>query len=77
MLHIVAITAEPTPKRIASIAQGGSDLDCVYHIALPELMEAVKESLEGKRSEQFEDLEMLVKGKRLRDISDLPLDLAI
>jgi hypothetical protein len=75
--HIVAITAEPLPKRIASIAQGSSDLDCVYHIALPELREAVAESLEGRRSEQLEDLDMLVAGKRLRDISDLPLDLAI
>ncbi|MCB1276163.1 NgoMIV family type II restriction endonuclease [Prosthecobacter sp.] len=75
--HIVAITAEPMPKRIASIAQGTSDLDCVYHIALPELREAVSESMEGRRSEQDQDLEMLIAGKRLRDISDLPLDLAI
>jgi hypothetical protein len=75
--HIVVITAEPTPKRIASIAQGTSDLDCVYHIALPELRIAVVESLEGRRSEQAEDLEMLIAGKRLRDISDLPLDLCI
>ena len=75
--HIVVITAEPTPKRIASIAQGTSDLDCVYHIALPELRAAVIESLEGRRSEQAEDLEMLVAGRRLRDIADLPLDLVI
>ncbi len=75
--HIVAITAEPMPKRIASIAQGTSDLDCVYHIALPELRAAVSESMEGRRSEQDQDLEMLIAGKRLRDISDLPLDLAI
>jgi hypothetical protein len=75
--HIVAITAEPMPKRIASIAQGTSDLDCVYHIALPELRAAVAESMEGRRSEQDQDLEMLIAGKRLRDISDLPLDLAI
>lgn len=75
--HIVAITAEPTPKRIASIAQGTSDIDCVYHIALPELRIAVVESLEGRRSEQAEDLEMLIAAKRLRDIADLPLDLAI
>jgi hypothetical protein len=75
--HIVVITAEPTPKRIASIAQGTSDLDCVYHIALPELRAAVVESLEGRRSEQGEDLEMLIAAKRLRDIADLPLDLAI
>ncbi len=75
--HIVVITAEPTPKRIASIAQGTSDLDCIYHVALPELREAVAESLEGRRSEQGEDLDYLIAAKRLRDISDLPLDLAI
>lgn len=75
--HIVAITAEPTPKRIASIALGSSDLDCIYHVALPELREAVEQSLEGRRSEQLEDLDMLIEGKRLRDISDLPLDLAM
>ena len=75
--HIVAITAEPTPKRIASIALGSSDIDCIYHVALPELREAVAESLEGRRSEQLEDLDMLIQGKRLRDISDLPLDLAM
>lgn len=75
--HMVAITAEPMPKRIASLAQGTSDLDCVYHISLHELREAVSESLAGRRSEQLEDLEMLIQGKRLRDISDLPLDLAI
>ncbi len=75
--HIVAITAEPMPKRIASIAQGSADLDCVYHVALPELKSAVAESVEGTRSEQGEDLEMLIAAKRLRDIADLPLDLAI
>lgn len=74
--HIVAITAEPMPKRIASIALGSSDLDCIYHVALPELRQAVAESIEGSRSEQLEDLDMLITGRRLRDISDLPLDLS-
>lgn len=31
--HIVAVTAEPLPSRIASLALGTSDLDCVYHTA--------------------------------------------
>ena len=35
--HIVAVTAEPLPTRIASLAIGTGDLDCVYHFALPEL----------------------------------------
>jgi hypothetical protein len=75
--HVVAITAEPMPSRIASLALGTNDLDCVYHIALPELINVVKQSVNDERSGQLEMLEMLVSGKRLRDISDLPLDLAV
>lgn len=75
--HIVAVTAEPLPSRIASLALGTSDLDCVYHIALRELLDAVKDQTGGAESDQFVDLNTLVNGKRLRDISDLPLDLVI
>lgn len=35
--HIVAVTAEPLPSRLASIALSTGDIDCVYHIALDEL----------------------------------------
>jgi len=72
--HIMAVTAEPLPTRLASLALGTGDLDCVYHFALPELLEAVKKV--GGQDQQ-EMLEAMVKGRRLRDISDLPLDLAI
>lgn len=72
--HIVAVTAEPLPTRIASLALGTGDLDCVYHFALPELIRAVDQS--GNESQQ-EMLNMLVTGHRLRDIADLPFDLAI
>ena len=72
--HIVAVTAEPLPTRIASLALGTGDLDCVYHIALPELRE-VCESSEGAQ-DQAEMLSMMIAGYRLRDISDLPFDLA-
>lgn len=75
--HIVAITAEPLPSRLASLALGTSDLDCVYHIALKELSASVDEFAKDGRSDQHKDLATLVNGKRLRDISDLPLDLAI
>jgi hypothetical protein len=61
------------PTRIASIALGTGDLDCTYHGCLHELMEAVEEA----RSEDQRDMLItLVEGRRLRDISDLPLDLA-
>lgn len=72
--HIVVVTAEPMPNRIASLALGTGDIDCVYHFALPELIRAVNEV--GSEDAQ-ETLETLVKGKRLKDISDLPLDLSV
>jgi len=72
--HVVVVTFEPLPGRIASIAMGTGDVDCTYHVALPELREAAHES---KRDGLAELLEELVEGRRLRDISDLPLDLAV
>jgi hypothetical protein len=72
--HIVAVTLEPLPTRLASIAMGTGDVDCTYHGALYELMEAAEES---GLEDQAEMLRTLVHGRRLRDISDLPLDLAI
>ncbi len=72
--HILAVTAEPLPTRIASLALGTGDLDCVYHFALPELTEAIREI---DNEDQRDMLSTLVEGRRLRDISDLPFDLAI
>lgn len=71
--HIVVVTGEPTPGRLASLALGTGDIDCVYHIALNELQEAVSET---KYSDSAELLNMMIEGRRLRDIADLPLDLA-
>ena len=72
--HIAVVTGEPLPSRIASLALGTGDIDCVYHFALYELMKAVKEV--GDESSN-EILDILINGKRLKDISDLPLDLAV
>lgn len=72
--NIAVITAEPLPSRLASLALGTGDLDCVYHFALPELKAAVEEQ---GHDDSKELLSIMVEGKRLRDISDLPLDLAI
>jgi hypothetical protein len=72
--HIVAVTAEPLPTRIASLAIGTGDLDCVYHFALYELKDAV---IETNNDDQYDMLETLIGGRRLRDISDLPFDLAV
>jgi len=72
--HIVAVTLEPLPTRLASIAMGTGDVDCTYHGALYELTAAAEES---GLEDQAEMLHTLVKGRRLRDISDLPFDLAV
>ena len=72
--HIVVVTGEPMPARIASLALGSGDIDCLYHFALYELVDAVKEI---GAEDSLEMLKVLIDGKRLKDISDLPLDLAI
>lgn len=72
--HIVVVTAEPLPSRLASLALGTGDIDCVYHFALPELRAAVETSA---AEDSIEILQTLIGGKRLKDISDLPLDLAV
>ncbi len=72
--HIMAITAEPLPTRIASLALGTGDLDCVYHFALHELKTAIEEI---SNIDQLDLLLSMIDGRRLRDISDLPFDLAI
>ncbi len=70
--HIAVITGEPLPTRIASLALGTGDIDCVYHFALDEL----RMTLAAPGSEdRLELLETMISGKRLRDIADLPLDL--
>lgn len=72
--HIVVVTGEPMPARIASLALGTGDIDCVYHFALNELVESVNEV---GAEDSIEMLNILIKGKRLKDISDLPLDLTV
>ena len=73
--HILAVTAEPLPMRIASLALGTGDIDCVYHFALNELRQACQSIPQAE--DQAEMLEIMIAGDRLRDISDLPFDIAI
>lgn len=72
--HIVVITGEPLPSRLASLALGTGDIDCLYHFALYELIDAVKTI---GAEDALEMLNILIDGKRLKDISDLPLDLSV
>lgn len=71
---IAIVTAESLPSRLSSVALGTGEVDMVYHIALPELIEAVRIADGGDAVEQ---LRIMVEGNRLRDISDLPFDLIV
>lgn len=71
--HIVVVTGEPLPSRLASLALGTGDIDCMYHFALYELVKAVEAT---GAEDSIEMLNVLITGKRIKDISDLPLDLA-
>ena len=62
------------PNRIPALAMGTGDIDCVCHFALYELVDAVAATGEETA---IELLKMLIDGKRLKDISDLPLDLTV
>lgn len=72
--HIVVVTGEPLPSRLASLSLGTGDIDCMYHFALYELIRAVEAT---GAEDSIEMLNVLIDGKRIKDISDLPLDLAI
>lgn len=72
--HIVVVTGEPLPSRLASLALGTGDIDCMYHFALYELVKAVKDT---GAEDSIEMLNALIEGKRLKDISDLPMDLSV
>jgi hypothetical protein len=69
--HIVAVTMEPLPSRLESIAMGLGEIDCAYHGCLHELLESASAVGATERGR----LDALVRSRRLRDISDLPLDL--
>ncbi len=72
--HIVIVTAECLPSRLASLALGTGDIDCLYHIALPELIDAV-DRLDFPDAKDM--LDTMIAGRRIRDITDLPLDLSV
>lgn len=72
--HIAVVTGEPLPSRLASLAYGTGDIDCVYHVALDELVATVNAL---PYPDAQDNLKVMIDGRRLRDISDLPLDLAI
>jgi hypothetical protein len=66
--HIVTVTFEPLPSRLASIARGTGDVDCVYHAAFLELQQAVNAVAQPLEQETLEEI---VLQDRLRPLSAL------
>jgi hypothetical protein len=66
--HIVTVTSEPLPSRLAAICRGTGEVDAVYHVCLPELQAAVEDigNVQQKR-----DLMESVDQGRLYDILQL------
>lgn len=67
--HIVPVTAEPLPTRLASLARGTGEIDALYHVAFDELIAAVQAC--GTK-QQAATLDELVGHGRLRDLNTLP-----
>lgn len=75
MPHFAAVTMEPRPYMLNLLAGGSGDVDCVYHLNLPALGQAVRE-VYGPRTDKksrstLAEFERLVEQGRLRDYDEL------
>ena len=71
--HLVTVTAEPLPTRIAAIARGTGEVDAVYHIAFEELAAAVAASSNTGQQDAWDEV---VGQGRLLDYNTLGTHLA-
>lgn len=73
--HLVTVTAEPLPTRLAAIARGTGEVDAVYHIAYTSLDRAIREATFLTRAQRDAWEEVTEQG-RVRPYSDLAKTLA-
>lgn len=73
--HLVTVTAEPLPTRLAAIARGTGEVDAVYHIAFNSLDRAIRQATFLTR-EQKDAWEEVTEQGRVRPYSDLATTLA-
>ncbi len=71
--HVVSVTTEPLPTRLASIGMGTGEVDAVYHVTFDELYVSTREH---GTPEQREALELLVDQDRLLPFDHLATTLA-
>ncbi|MCC3297542.1 NgoMIV family type II restriction endonuclease [Arthrobacter caoxuetaonis] len=73
--HLVTVTAEPLPTRLAAIARGTGEVDAVYHVAYGALDRAIGTAGFLSR-EQRDAWEEVTEQGRVRPYSDLAKTLA-
>lgn len=71
--HLVTVTAEPLPTRLASIARGTGEVDATYHLAYPAMAAAVAAA--GTAEQRDAWAEVTEQG-RLLDYANLAASLA-
>jgi hypothetical protein len=54
--HLVTVTAEPLPTRLASIARGTGEVDAVYHIAFDALAATVAASANPEQADAWREV---------------------
>lgn len=76
--HLVTVTAEPLPSRLASIARGTGEVDAVYHIAYDALDQALAALSRAAvvSKEQLDAWDEVTSQGRVRPFSDLAPTLA-
>ena len=77
MPHFAAITMEPRPAMLRLLADGSGSIDCVYHLDLPALADAIEELARSRPKKAAGSwspgatFDRLVRQRRLRDYDDL------
>ncbi|HUC25794.1 MAG TPA: NgoMIV family type II restriction endonuclease [Streptosporangiaceae bacterium] len=54
--HLVTVTAEPLPTRLASIARGTGEVDAVYHIAFDAMAISVASNANGEQADAWREV---------------------
>ncbi|MBT2449369.1 type II site-specific deoxyribonuclease [Streptomyces sp. ISL-43] len=75
MPHFAAVTMEPRPSMLNLLGRGSGDVDCLYHLDLPALSQAIDEYCSGTRRKDRlkmrDNFRRLCDQRRLRDYDEL------
>ncbi|MER5732330.1 NgoMIV family type II restriction endonuclease [Streptomyces sp. NPDC002138] len=75
MPHFATVTMEPRPSMLALLGRGSGEIDCVYHLNLPALSQAIDEYCSGNQPRARlairDNFRRLCDQRRLRDYDEL------